>query len=281
MDKVNRYYFKELMAKTLCYKCKWTVDDVFNSKELLGIFKAKTLTNKKVFPEEEPLIRNIDTAIRLGGKSYAKFPTNYPIKSVRTILSKYSINDNYYDFSCGWGSRLLGALSTNKNYYGTDPNYLLIEKLQELTNDYKKIIHNNNIVDLRAQGSEIFIQEWENKMGIAFSSPPYYNLEDYKIGEQSYKPGITYEVWLKTYLEPTIFNIYKYLVNTAYFCINIKNVNNYLLANDTKNIAEQIGFTFITNELLNNNTRNTPNGAIDNNEYIYIFQKNINHNNTT
>jgi len=273
-DKINRYYFRELMAKTLCHKTKWTIEEVFKSKEVLGIFKAKTLTNKKVFPDEEPLIRNIDTAIRLGGKSYAKFPTNYPIKSVKAILSQYSINDNYYDFSCGWGSRLLGALSLQKNYYGTDPNYLLVDKLNELTNDYKDAIPtNNSLVDIRAQGSEIFIPEWENKMGIAFSSPPYYNLEDYQIGDQSYKSGVSYESWKANYLQPTLQNIYKYLIDGGYFCINIKNFNQYHLIEDTKNMALITGFNFITIELLTNNSRNIPLGEVNNSEGIFIFQK--------
>ena len=150
MDKINRYYFRDLMAKTLADGAKWTVEEVFSSTQLLGIFKAKTLKNEKMFPKDEPLISNIDTAIRLGGKNYAKFPTNYPLKSVRDILGKYgNNNNNYYDFSCGWGARLLGALSTNKNYYGTDPNYLLVERLNELSNDYKNTVNNISKVDLR------------------------------------------------------------------------------------------------------------------------------------
>ncbi len=62
-DKITRYYFKDLMAHTQVETAKWTVEDVFNSNELLGMFKAKTFTNKKVFPDEVPLVKNIETAI--------------------------------------------------------------------------------------------------------------------------------------------------------------------------------------------------------------------------
>ena len=89
-------------------------------------------------------------------------------------------------------------------------------------------------------------------MGLAFSSPPYYNLEDYKIGNQSYKIGVTYDVWKMNYLIPTIKNIYKYLINDGFFCINIKNFKHYNLVEDVRIIAENVGFSFITIELLSN-----------------------------
>ena len=45
----------------------------------------------------------------------------------------------------------------------------------------------------------------------------YYNLEDYQIGEQSYKEGLSYENWKLNYLQPTFQNIYKYLIPGGYF----------------------------------------------------------------
>lgn len=274
MDKINRYYFRDLMAKTQIYSAKWTVEDVFNSRELLGMFYAKTLNNKNIFPDNEPKIKHIEKAIHLGGKGYAKIPANYPIKSIREILSKYNINNNFYDFSCGWGARLLGALSMKINYYGVDPNTELINRLFSLINDYKSLININTVTDIRPIGSEIFIPEWTNKMGLAFSSPPYFNLEDYKIGKQSYTPGTTYEQWLCNYLKPTIKNIYQYLISDGIFALNIKNFDKYQLVNDSLNIAQEIGFTKIGIEVLHNiqRTKSTI-GKTDNSEGIYIFKK--------
>ena len=274
MDKINRYYFRELMAQTQIYSAKWTVDDVFNSNELLGVFKAKTLTNKKVFPDDMPLSKKIEAAIRLSGKGYAKIPTNYPMKSVREILNKYNINNNFYDFSCGWGVRLIGAMSRNINYFGTDPNPLLMIKLYELINDYKSNIMTTSQIELREQGSEIDILEWHNKMGLAFSSPPYYNLEDYKFGNQSYKDGVTYEDWIDNYLCPTLQNIYKYLITGGILALNIKDFNGYELVKKSKEICNNIGFHFQTIETLNNiqRTKSTT-GKTDNSEGIYIFKK--------
>ena len=57
-------------------------------------------------------------------------PSNFPIKTVDYIINKYNINDKYYDFSCGWGVRLLSSFRNNISYYGTDPNNILVQRLK-------------------------------------------------------------------------------------------------------------------------------------------------------
>jgi len=272
-DKITNYYFKDLMAKTQIKTAKWTVEDVFESKELLGMFKAKTLNNKSVFPDNKSEIDNIKTAIRLGGKGYAKLPTKFPVKTVKYILSNYNINNNYYDFSCGWGNRLEGALALNINYFGTDPNNLLCERLEELNKDWHENTKTTSSCNIRPQGSEIYIPEWENTIGIAFSSPPYFDLEDYKIGNQSYKENTSYENWKNNYLFPTFDNIYKYLINGGILALNIKNINGYNLLDDSIEYLSQ-NFNFLCFEDLKNNRRLKSTGELGNNdEYIAIFKK--------
>ena len=273
-DKITNYYFKDLMSKVKIYSCKWSVEDVFNCKDLVAFFKSKTLENKDVFPDEHSTIKKIETAIRLGGKGYAKKPTNFPFKTIDQILEKYNVNNNYYDFSCGWGVRLTSALKNKVNYYGTDPNYLLTERLQQLQKDYKNIVNENTIVDIRTQGSETYVPEWENKIGLAFSSPPYFYLEDYKVGNQSYKEGVTYENWKNNYLKETFKNIYKYLIETGYFLLNINNFKDYKLVEDSIEIAKSIGFNLIDElELKNIKRCKSTEGFNDNSERILVFIK--------
>ena len=272
VDKVTRYYFRDLMSKVQLKNAKWTVEEVFESNDLLGIFKAKTMTNTRVF-DSDKLSTNIDTAIRLGGHNIASLPPNFPMKIAKDIVKKYNINNNWYDFSCGWGVRLICAMGLGVNYYGTDPNYLLTERLEQLSNDYKDNIGLSTIIDIRTQGSEYFIPEWENKMGLAFSSPPYFDLEDYVIGKQSYNKNTSYEAWKANYLKPTLNNIYKYLTNDGILAFNIKNGKTYKLADDTKELADECGFQLINIELLTNNQRITSSGLINNAENIFIFKK--------
>ena len=156
-------------------------------------------------------------------------------------------------------------------------NYLLTERLEQLANDYKETTGTNTIVDIRTQGSEQFNADWVNKMGLAFSSPPYFYLEDYKVGNQSYKEGTSYQDWLNNYLEPTIKNIYQYLIQEGYLLFNINNFKEFDLVGDVKRIAIKNGFKYVGNHTLKNIKRAKSTGGFnDNSEQIMIFVKNEN-----
>jgi hypothetical protein len=277
---ITNYYFKDLMAKTRIYYNKYSIEEVFEHKPLLEFVVGKVIANPKVFNPNDSLIKNVEAILRIGTKRVASKISNFPIKTANYIIKKYNVNNNYYDFSCGWGVRLSTSLLNNINYYGTDPNYILVERLNQLTNDYKEQIKNcDSIVDIKPQGSEIFIPELENKIGLAFSSPPYYNLEDYKIGNQSYKDGVSYQQWLDSYLTPTIKNIYKYLIKDGIFAINVKNFGEskiYNLLNDSKKIILENGFVFLEEQELQNIMRKKNTGdMLNNNEVIMVFKKDI------
>lgn len=273
-DKITNYYFKDLMAKVKIWFNKWSIEEALEYKPLVEFFVGKVSTNKKIYPDTMSMCEKIETAFRLCGKGIASKPANFPIKTVDFILENYNVNGNYYDFSCGWGARLTSALKNRVNYYGTDPNYLLTERLNQLANDYRDTMKQDTIVDIKTQGSEIFVPEWENTIGVAFSSPPYFYLEDYKIGNQSWKKGTTYQEWKDYYLEPTFRNIYKYLIDKGYFILNINNFDKYKLVEDSIEIATNIGFTLVREHTLENIDRCKLSGGFnDGNEKIMVFMK--------
>lgn len=270
---ITDYYFKDLMYDTRIYYNYWSIAEMLQSKELVGHFVAKIETNEKIYPKDQPLINNFQTALRLGGKPFASKPSNFPMDIADRILDAYNVNGNYYDFSCGWGVRLTSAMKRCLNYYGTDPNYKLVERLNDYAETFKKETLSRSNVRIYCQGSEKFIPELENKIGLAFSSPPYFYLEDYKWGEQSYKQGTTYQEWLDNYMKPTIENIYRYLCNNGYFCMNINNFDKFNLVEDVKKIAEQVGFKLFNCIQLKNIQRVACSGFNDNSEKIMIFVK--------
>lgn len=271
---ITNYYVKDLMYKTKIYYNKWSLEEVINSKELLGHFVSKTMDNKLVFPDNMSLSEKVDVAFRLSGKGVASKPANFPIKTVDEILTRYNVNNNYYDYSCGWGARLTSALKNKVNYFGTDPNYLLTDRLMHLADDYRRICHSKTQVDIRTQGSETFVPQWENTIGLAFSSPPYFYLEDYKVGEQSWKTGVSYGDWKSNYLSGTIANIRRYLVLDGFFVININNFLDFDLVGDTKKIAESLGFVYIGDHKLQNISRISSKAELnDNDEKIMVFMK--------
>lgn len=271
---ITNYFFKELMSKVLLYNSKWCIEDVFESKELLGYFIHKTMCNNKVYPKNNTLIKNIETSLRIGGKGIARKPSNFPLKTCLQIIDKYNINNNFFDFSCGWGVRLLSALIKNVNYYGTDPNYKLTEQLENMANLYKNTNNTNNIVEINTKGSEIFIPKYENKIGLAFSSPPYFKLEQYKIGNQSCNKDTNYADWKNNYLVPTFKNIHKYLIGNGKLLLNINNYSNFNLVEDSREIILQNGFSQIDSLYLKNIKRCNSKGELnDNSEIIMVFEK--------
>lgn len=283
VNKIVSYYVKDLMAKVKLYYNNWTIEEALNYKPLIEFFAGKSENNKKVYPDTFTLGKKIETAFRLCGFGTASKPSNFPIKTADEILKKYNINNKYYDYSCGWGIRLLSSLRNHIEYYGTDPNYELIDRLVSLSKDYKNSTNNQTFTDIRCQGSEEFVPEWENKFGLAFSSPPYFNLEDYKIGKQSWTKDITYKEWLENYFEITVKNIYNYLIDEGYFIININNYKGCpTLIKDTNKIIINNGFELIETLLLKNITRvsghkhNDKNNTIklhNNDEKIFVFKK--------
>lgn len=273
-DCITDYYFKDLMHDTKIYYNKWSISEMLKSKELVGHFIAKINSNDKVYPKDQPLIFNFKTALRIGGKSTASQVSNFPLEIADMILDAYNVNDNYYDFSCGWGVRLTSAMKRCLNYYGTDPNYKLVERLNDYAQNFKKQTLTRSNVKIYCQGSEELIPELIDKIGLAFSSPPYFYLEDYKYGNQSYKQGTTYQQWLDNYMQPTIENIYKYLCDNGFFCMNINDFDKFHLVNDVKAIAEKVGFKLFNCIRLQNIQRiRSDSGLNDNSEKIMIFVK--------
>lgn len=275
---ITKYYVQELMHQVTLWHAKWSVQDVFDNPELLAFFYNKTKLNDKIFQDHESDMRKVQTAIRLGGKGVASKPTGFPIPVMREILQKYmSDGGKYYDFSCGWGTRMLEALNQNIHYHGTDPNDRLVPKLKEMYEDYKYInkdMFRKHKADIRCQGSEHFIEEWENTIDFAFSSIPYFGLEDYKFGDQSYKEGVTYKEWLDNYLLPTMENIYKYLKPGCKAVVNIKDYNGYTLEYDTKRMAKKAGLVYEGNDTMFNQARVTSKSEfMDNSERMFIFYK--------
>jgi len=267
IPKIEKYFFYDIMSLVKTLNTQITIDGTLKNKIMMDRMVGKIVAKQNVFSDKN-LIVNCHAIFRLAGSVFGVKPPNYFIESVKSILEKYNTNGNYYDYSCGWGSRLLGSLVQKVNYFGTDPNYLLTERLNELYNMYTKVNNSKTKAIIKTQGSEVFVPEFENKMGIAFSSPPYYNQEDYRIGEQSFTEGVSYDEWLNTYWLGTVKNIRKYLVQDGFFLLNMKNMKDYKLLDDMRDISLENGFDIFGLETLKNITRHE---GLDNDEDIIVF----------
>ncbi len=157
----------------------------------------------------------------------------FPSKAVRTVIGRlFPDHDtfcpplNFHDMSCGFGMREACALLYSCSYFGTDPNRDLHSGLQEMGAFLKRRFPYaaKGSLDVRCQGSETFIPEWEGMMDISMSSPPYFSLETYSDdGCASTRNYGDYGRWLEEYAVPTVRNCIRYLKPAGWLCINVKN----------------------------------------------------------
>ena len=274
MSKTNdiyAYYFERVANDTKMTPDKWTINEALQSRELVQMFYNRTLRNEKMYPDVTKVVPNFRTAIRLGGKGICRKPTQFPIKVMRELLDDYTNpGDLYYDPCCGWGMRMLVSAEKGVKYIGNDVNMDLIAKLNEFGKDI------NTIKDFKyaiiPQGSEIFLPHLENKVDFIFTSPPYFNLEQYG-GEQLTKK-LDYAEWLRNFIVPLLQNCKRYIKEDKYILINIKDITGYPIYTDTKKLGMALGLELVQERDLKQTNRThmvTKHG--DSSEKIMVFKK--------
>lgn len=125
--------------------------------------------------------------------------------------------------NCGFGGRMLGALSSKNNYryVGTDPCTETMYHLHELGEYIEMVTGREDSYELHCCGSEVF-RGPANSIDFAFSSPPYFNLEVYSDEPtQCYNKFPKLEEWLEGYVRATIRNIYHMLKPGHFYAVNI------------------------------------------------------------
>ena len=188
-------------------------------------------------------------------RKVANFP---PREAKRLIFSQFPDYDlfdaplNIHDASSGFGSRQVVSLLEGCNYFSTDVNTELHERLKDAYNFLKKHHLTRGKCDLRLQGSEERIEEWKEMMDISFTSPPYFNLEIYSADSgKSTKNYNNYALWKEEYLIPTCENILYYLKPNGIAMINIKNLSKKEpIFDDFVETFTKLGMTRLPNEQL-------------------------------
>tara|TARA_B100000902_G_scaffold201554_1_gene192053 strand:+ start:9088 stop:10236 length:1149 start_codon:yes stop_codon:yes gene_type:complete len=145
-----------------------------------------------------------------------------------------------WDMSMGYGGRILGAITADINYVGTDPAEKTFKGLTEIKRDFARP---NRHYFLNKCGSEVF-EPKENTLDFAFTSPPYFNWEQY--GEedgQSFNQFDSNEAWNNGFLRKTIQNAYKGLKKGCHMGLNVANIKSHkTFEDDTVRIAVEEGF---------------------------------------
>lgn len=167
-----------------------------------------------------PVPTSVEGGLRLVGSA----PSNFRPMNAKAVYERFCPEGGtIYDFCCGFGGRMLGALSSKKNfkYIGTDPNTETMYHLHELGEYIESVTGRDDSYELHCCGSEVFKGK-PNSIDFAFSSPPYFDLEVYSDEPtQCYNKFPELESWLEGYVRQTIKNIYFMLKPGRVYAVNI------------------------------------------------------------
>lgn len=184
------------------------------------------------------------------GRYFWNTAMNFSPMRAKAIYARFcKRNDRVYDFSAGFGSRMLGALSNinlNLTYVACEPNVNTFYNLKRLGRYIESVTQRQGSYELYQTGSEV-LQLPEASIDFAFSCPPYYGLERYGDEDtQSFVKFPIYEDWNKWYALVTLTNVYKalrpgalmgYVINNVWY----KNIY-YDLVKDWGTNAKAVGF---------------------------------------
>ena len=209
--------------------------------------------------------------------------TNFKAQNAKAIVEHLCpvLWGNIYDYSAGYGGRLLGITSSNMryNYIGIDPNTETIKYLDYLNNCIEEA------VGIKGEIIQSVSEEYQpNDIDLAFSSPPYFNLEKYS--DEKTQCMVRYRTlneWFSGYAEPTIKNIYKGLNKDGIFATNIADYKTYGQKEPVEVVqtwisnAERIGLKHVKTIKMMLNTRpgvgNNKTEGREKFEGVYVFQK--------
>ena len=261
-DLGNYYSMKADEVKGLESKYTTNITDYDDDKFVYLVRKFKL--GQKIFP-------SAIQGFRLGLGQPA---VNFPPLTARYLYEKYTDHIeqdeplNIYDPSSGWGGRILGAMSSLKriHYIGTDPNTdNFIDELGITRYEYVADFFNNKALETNSfweeeqntfhifqEGSEHIgnhpdFQQYKGKLDMVFTSPPYFDREQYSTDEeQSYKAYPQYDDWRDNFLKPTLTNAYESLRNDRYLLWNIADIKigtdkYHPLEQDSIDIVESLG----------------------------------------
>ena len=199
--------------------------------------------------------------------------TNFLPLRAKAIYEKFCPeNGKILDYSCGFGGRMLGALSSKKNfiYHGCEPCTETYQNLLQLGSKIEKVTGRTNSFSIMNQCSEDASFGYE-EYDFIFSCPPYYKAEHYSDEEtQCTNRYHSYAEWLEKYVKPTILNCYNALKTGCYYGIVISNVAYGGIKKPCKDdwlrIALEVGFTNMQEFSVNSRSRSKD-------EKLYIFTK--------
>jgi hypothetical protein len=185
-----------------------------------------------------PYIFSISDAMIIQGMRSSNIGFNtstFKIQVCRYINKTYGKeNGIVLDYSCGWGSRVIGSGSVGMKYIGIDP--LTANRINTMIKFF-------NIDGFAVEGgseeAETFKNIEKESVDLSWSSPPYFQIEKYSSDPtQCYNKYDTYSEWLSEYWNSTVSNCFNSLKKNAKFILcMVDKVGKHEIAKDMTDIC--------------------------------------------
>jgi hypothetical protein len=149
-------------------------------------------------------------------------------------------NAAIFDPCAGWGGRLLGALGAEcTTYVGVDASIKTV-------NGFNQLIYDLNLDNCSMQHDAIEDLIIKTPFAdIAFTSPPYFNAEEYSLDtEQSCVRYKSYAEWTTKFLAPLCLQMSLAIDIGGYVAINIADTKKYQLCEDTNKYLANLGLRY-------------------------------------
>jgi 16S rRNA G966 N2-methylase RsmD len=214
-------YFQE-ESRMLCkrYDMKYAPIEYWNNPELLYYILNKMNTRITLKSIREYIYNNIHEC------------GTFKLTIAKSIMQLFNAK-RILDFSSGWGDRLIAAISLNKQieyYHGYDPNKNLFKGYEEIIKMYKVsqdkyVMHNMPFENSVLKYTKLEFATTPQTYDLIFTSPPYYDLEDYTHEQsQSIHTYTTVTEWLIEFLCTAIKHAWERLEDNGYMVISIEDI---------------------------------------------------------
>ena len=218
---------------------------------------------------ERPYVFAIDDdmitqGMRSSGLAYSV--SHFKPMIAKYIYSKYEVK-RVLDYSAGWGARCVAALSLGVEYYGIDP--LTSGPINDL------IAYFGGKGEVVNGCSELVDYGAFPEVDLAFSSPPYFDLEIYAEEATQSSHYTSYNDWLELYWKETVKRCYGKASKFAY--IAVERVSKYDLLKDMGAICVELGGTLLESIPIKTSTNHlsgkAKTGRVDKKtEHIVIYE---------
>jgi tRNA1(Val) A37 N6-methylase TrmN6/DNA-binding CsgD family transcriptional regulator len=254
-----------------------------NKTSMLDTFNDDTLLKKVI---KNRLDGNFNMTGNMLKQGLANSKLAYKASIFNPMVAKYVYDtftkdgDIIYDYSAGFGQRLIAAMSVKHSltYIGVDP----MEKSVKSNNDIYAFLKQNipflnKNAEIICSGSENYFNiKYEGKIALAFSSPPYFNVEKYENNKTQAYHNENYVGFINLYWRKTVQNTIKLLKNDGIFAINIADdASGFNIGEDMCNVLKEYDLDLIDTYKIQL-AKNTVFGNKNNNikyEPIHIFRK--------